>query len=803
MISFPPSLIRCLRSLGLWLPLLLLLLPACSDEAGLEVPSLHGVSLSETTVRLSPKAQFHTLCALSATQGGQWAVRTDCDWIVLSDSVTGDDGYIEFLVSGLSGGAARTGRICFYPTGCPGVEAAVCEVVQGEADGANSELPAAQTMRVGYGYNIYGLYQSDVSTTAPIIDYNRLLKLNNEINLMQTEQRSLLNIDHTVARNRVELAELLTKEQETTTSNITGSSKTCKNSSASSGLQYNEELYVQLSLNKTCRWRNLDVGALLWQIDRDAAAVFTDDFLKLRNDIIANPGNKDKIDELLRTYGTHMVVQSELGASIQVSVAFNQQMSGELEMRAADFEDFFFRNKSSDFLIDSKYVKDVVTDFRTSDNSCVVSGGSAGAREELRSCIRTQGRILPGVLEAWLNSTSPDPAAPEGEEALAPINFRCIPIWILFPSSVTAGIITAAKAMGSQSNNRVDDLAAGTAFYEISLTDELLSFAGGPADTQVRTLYVDAGGAGLSPILEICNEYVPTLRGDRRVPVVYGLRDGSPFVGAGFFPGDGEGNPPAWLTFSDGQVYVRPIEGCAADSVLRRIFFINGRIYEKNFNTQCTAPRSPRPVDQYLAFTKQYPIVKIGSGYWTRTPIAERMYFGDYYVPNDFSSAFQLQERMGTNGYLYASVFGRNKNTFMKKYPDRYGADEHSIYGKRTKWYLPKSTDLLELMDYVGNNPRMLMKNQASGFEASFIGVYGPWDDVVKDLFGEEEVKYRYMGEYCFIPGKDENNAKNGMVLALHKDYSLGTLSIQSVYLNYYPIRLFRTPWWKYPEIFR
>ena len=798
------SLFHFFRSHGLWLLCLpLLLLSACSDDDDLALPSAQPVSLSETTVRLTPKAQFHTLRAQTATSGEQLTVTTDCDWIILTDSVTGDDGYFEFCVSALTDGVPRTGRIIFSSSANSAVETAVCEVVQGETDGMNSELPATQTMRVGYGYNIYGLYQSDVNTTAPIIDYNCLLKLNEEINLMQTEQRSLLDINHTVARNRVEMAELLTKEQETTSSKLTGATKTCKSGSSSSSFQHNEELYVQLSLNKTCQWRNLDVGCLLWQIDKDPSSLFTDDFLKLREEIIANPGNKEKVDKLLQTYGTHMVVQSELGASIQVSIAFNQQMSGELQMRAADFEDFFFRNKSSDFLIDTKYVKDVVTDFVDKDNSCVISGGTPQTQEQLLGSIREQGRILPEVLEAWLSSTSLDPTTPEGQEGLAPIKFRCIPIWTLFPSSAAGNIITAAKAMGSQSNNKVDDLTAGTAFYEINLTDELLSFGNGSADTQVRTLYVDAGGQGLTPILEICNEYVPTLRGDRRVPVVYGLRDGSPFIGSGFFPGDGEGNPPAWLTFSDGLVYVRPIEGCDADSVLRRIFFINGRIYEKNFNTQCTAPRSPRPVDQYLAFTKQYPIVKIGSGYWTRTPIAERMYFGDYYVPDDFSSAFQLQERMGTNGYLYASVFGRNKNTFMKKYPDRYGDDEHSIYGKRTKWYLPKNADLLELMDYVGNNPRMLMKNQTSGFEASFIGVFGPWDDVVKDLFGEEVVKYRYMGEYCFIPGKDENNAKNGLVLALHKNYSLGTLSIQSVYLNYYPIRLFRTSYWKYPEIDR
>lgn len=804
MTTFFFSLFHFFRSHGLWLLCLpLLLLSACSDDDDLALPSAQPVSLSETTVRLTPKAQFHTLRALSATPDEQLTVTTDCDWIILTDSVTGTDGYFEFCVSALTDGVPRTGRIVFSSSAKPAVEAAVCEVVQGEADGMNSELPANQTMRVGYGYNIYGLYQSDVNTTAPIIDYNRLLKLNEEINLMQTEQRSLLDINHTVARNRVELAELLTKEQETTSSSITGATKTCKSGSSSSSFQHNEELYVQLSLNKTCQWRNLDVGCLLWQIDKDPSLLFTDDFLKLRNEIIANPGNKDKIDKLLQTYGTHMVVQSELGASIQVSIAFNQQMSGELEMRAADFEDFFFRNKSSDFLIDTKYVKDVVTDFVNKDNSCVISGGTPQTQEQLRNSIREQGRLLPEVLEAWLSSTSLDPTTPQGEEGLAPINFRCIPIWILFPSSVAGNIITAAKAMGSQSNNSVDDLTAGTAFYEINLTNELLSFGNGPADTQVRTLYVDAGGQGLTPILEICNEYVPTLRGDRRVPVVYGLRDGSPFIGAGFFPGDGEGNPPAWLTFSDGQVYVRPIEGCDADSVMRRIFFINGRIYEKNFNTQCYAPKSPRSVDQYLQFTKQYPIVKIGSGYWTRTPICERMYFGDYYSPGDPNSAFQLQEKIGANGYLFASVYGRNKNSFLNKYVKVYGDDEHSVYGKRTKWYLPKNADLSELMDYVGNNPRMLMKNQASGFEATFIGVYGPWDDVVKDLFGEEVVKYRYVDEYCFIPGKNENNAGNGMVLALHKDYTLNLLSTQSVYLNYYPIRLFRTAYWKYLEIER
>lgn len=795
------SLFHFFRSHGLWLLCLpLLLLSACSDDDDLALPSAQPISLSETTVRLTPKAQFHTLRAQTATSGEQLTVTTDCDWIILTDSVTGDDGYFEFYVSALTDGVPRTGRIIFSSSANPAVETAVCEVVQGETDGMNSELSATQTMRVGYGYNIYGLYQSDVNTTAPIIDYNRLLKLNEEINLMQIEQRSLLDINHTVARNRVEMAELLTKEQETTSSKLTGATKTCKSGSSSSTFQHNEELYVQLSLNKTCQWRNLDVGCLLWQIDKDPSALFTDDFLKLREEIIANPGNKDKINQLLQTYGTHMVVQSELGASIQVSIAFNQQMSGELQMRAADFEDFFFRNKSSDFLIDTKYVKDVVTDFVNKDNSCVISGGSPQTQEQLRNSIREQGRLLPEVLEAWLSSTSLDPTTPQGEEGLAPINFRCIPIWILFPSSAAGNIITAAKAMGSQSNNSVDDLTAGTAFYEINLTNELLSFGNGPADTQVRTLYVDAGGQGLTPILEICNEYVPTLRGDRRVPVVYGLREGSPFIGAGFFPGDGEGNPPAWLTFSDGQVYVRPIEGCDADSVLRRIFFINGRIYEKNFNTQCYAPKSSRIVDQYLTFTTQYPIVKIGSGYWTRTLISENMNF----VATSSSGSLLSQEMIHSNGYLYASVYGYNHDRFMYYYGHLYGSDVNEITGNRTKWFLPQSSDLMELMDYVGNNPRMLMKNQTSGFEAQFLGMFGAWDDVNGVGFTN---KYDFqLADYCFTPGQDRDGDKlEGMVLALSKDYQLKIYSIQynpnSIYYNRYPIRLFRTSYWKYPNI--
>ena len=132
----PFSLIRCFWSHGLWLLCLLLFLPACSADNGLEAPSLHPVSLSETTVQLSPKAQFHTLRALSATPGEQLAVKVDCDWIVLTDSVTGPDGYMEFLVSAPAGGVSRTGRISFFSPAHPGVEAAVCEVVQGEAVGA-------------------------------------------------------------------------------------------------------------------------------------------------------------------------------------------------------------------------------------------------------------------------------------------------------------------------------------------------------------------------------------------------------------------------------------------------------------------------------------------------------------------------------------------------------------------------------------------------------------------------------------------------------------------------------------------
>ncbi|WP_289479434.1 hypothetical protein, partial [Klebsiella pneumoniae] len=79
---------------------------------------------------------------------------------------------------------------------------------------------------------------------------------------------------------------------------------------------------------------------------------------------------------------------------------------------------------------------------------------------------------------------------------------------------------------------------------------------------------------------EVCNEYVPAIRGDKRITIIYGIKNGRTFHGVGFFPGDGEGNPPAFLTFSDGDVYVKPIKEKDAFEKVDTVYYLHGNIYE-------------------------------------------------------------------------------------------------------------------------------------------------------------------------------------------------------------------------------
>lgn len=777
-----------------------LFLTSCSDDDEMPPSSSTGtlLELSEEKVSLSTKEQYRSIQVIKKKSGLSLSIGCDAEWIKMQADTIAWDGYFEFLVEADADGVERSTYLRFTATDGTMTETVECEIIQGEDSGSNYEEPATKTMRVGYGYNIFGPFQRDVSVMSPIISQNYLNKVNDALHLVETNPRSELKTEKVTARSLMEMGQLLTQMEEKSKSGIvSGASKTV-NIHSTSNYEGADNQYAYIRLLKTVAMRSLDIGVMSMLLNK-GEPLFTPEFEKMRKKVIESP-TVDNINTLLNQFGTHLVVQAELGASIELSVNFSHHMKGSLEMRTEDFADYFFRGESSSFLLPDNKIEGM-TNNMTIDKTCIVTGGSATAKTNLETEIAQKGIPSQTVLKAWLDSSSGDITTDAVAATLVPVNFKLIPIWYLFPTECVGVIIRAVNERAQRSDSQIADNKLGTDYYKIELTDDLLKFGEKTEDTQVKVLYAQNGNSSiLTPTLEICYEYVPQIRGDKRIPIVYGIRNGSPYIGAGFFPGDGNGNPPAWLTFSDGEAFVLPVEGADAKQQIRTLYYLHGNIYEKNYGIDVSTPQSMRLVEQYFKLTKQYPIVKIGEGYWIRKNIEEDMYFGEPIDPSYEYSEYELREAyFEDRNMLYACIFYGNSPELTSYYGDMYGSDMNEIYGKRTKWFLPMKQDIYNLETYVGDNPRILLKKQVSGFEAQFEGVYGIWDDLGNQPFSSFSLHYQ--GEYCFIPCKDENNVSNGIALILSKDYRLSLSTIEKAQENNYPVRLYRTAYWVYPNI--
>ena len=771
---------------------------SCSDD-GIEIKNDEDklFTLSDQKLSVSSKAQYRSLQIVQAVENLKIVIESDSEWIRLPEDTIGSDGWFDIYIDEDKEGMERSGQLTVTASDGMDSHTEICEIRQSEDKGTNDyEEPASKSMRVGYGYDIFGKYMNDLSVKEPILSQSLLSQYTDASGLVETSSRSVLDIEKNTSRGLVEMAQMLTKKEEKTESGITGNSRTV-NEISSSSYDGTSSQYAYIRFYKTAAMRSIDLGMLKMMLDQ-GKQLFSDDFAEVRAQIIKDPSNEANINDMLDKFGTHLVVQGELGAAIEVTARFDKNLTGGLDMRAEDFADYFFKGETSSFILSTGQIKDLQTQVKVGVN-CHIYGGSATTKEALREDINNNGRVKEDILLDWLNSSSGNASDNEIAQALVPINFQLIPVWELFPKECLNPIFNAVKRIAERSTNKVADSVTGIDYYQIELTPELLSFKDDADATLVKVLYASNTQSGtLSPVLEICNEYVPVIRGDKRITVIYGIKDGRTFHGAGFFPGDGEGNPPAWLTFSEGDVYVKPVKGAGAFEKMNRVYYLHGNIYETSLGVDTPVPSKQEIVEQYLTIRHDdapYPIVKIGSGYWTRKNIMESLGFGEPVDSTDPDSFDYYNYEEIVDNMLYANIFYGNSPAFQYDYPDIFDA-KTDIDGKRIHWYLPHVSDIRNLETYVGNNCKALFSGQQSGFEAQFSGYFGDHDDLNSGTyFGKYGL--HYVNEYCFIASK-ENEKESGEALILSSNYTLKRCKINKVLDNWYPIRPYRTAYYIY-----
>ncbi len=768
---------------------------SCSDDDELPQPT-SPVKLSEQEIEINSGGRYYSV-TVSADSLHRVLATSNVSWIELDQENPNAAGSIAFYVQPNEGSTSREGIITFKLDKNDTPATLVVHQHSTAEDDANS-LPGGQLTRqsrVGYGYNMLIDYIDPKSVTEAIIDYNKVVAAEQTWgSIIAEEGRSQQELQIHCSYSIEEMASWMT-EQTTTETKMFFCNKKVEKFKRVSEYKLDQRTYGFSSLAKTVATRYLDEGKLESIIRSGGYDIFTSQFRKLYDEVNRAPSDQN-IVQLIKTFGTHLIIYADLGGRLDYMVNFrSEETSRESVEKYMKYKNG--KQKQNDETQEASH------NICNSGDSLAfdIYGGSRAAIAKLTSSRSVKdpfAQIDASLLDGWLKSvTTSDPTS------VSMVRCHLMPVWQLFTNATARSMIISAVlklSSGSNfaSNSSLEELAKRLEeleldnYYRFDLNSKMEQWGTDANATLVRLAYFQ----GL-PKVEICNEYVPELRGDKRVTVYYPIYKHITNIRRGLFPGDGE-NPPAEITFdTKGGCYVMPLKNFKAGDRLTTVYYIDGAFYPTNMGIDIR-PVSMTLKDYRVDFYEggsNYPVVKIGPGYWIRKNITGEMYFGEPVDPYDPECYDYYTYEEQRNGMLFSNVFYGNSLAYRTNHPGTFDADVDE-FGNRIHWYLPRVEDVRTLERYIGTNCKALFPKQQSGFEAQFAGYYGLYDDLNNGkAFSYFEM--HYVGEYCFIPSK-EVLLNSGEALVLSPNYTLRRCGINKDRNNYYPIRAYRSSYYKY-----
>jgi hypothetical protein len=767
--------------------LLVVVVTACHDDTDNSL-TRGLITLSETELETGHDGRYFIITAKAANGTAldleQVQVHVDADWVALDADTLSSTGALSLYVNPNKGDRSRDAKVTFSLNG---QEAATLPIHQrSEAEDDDNALSLTRKAFVGFGYNMLIDYNDPKSVVEQVIDSAKLIKAEETWGTILAEEgRARQSLALHASFSIEEMSEWMTK-QSCTESSFLCINKSVHEFKSVSSYSLDQRTYGYSSLRKVVTTRYIDEGKLESIIRQGGYDVFTDDFRKLYNEVNNSP-TKENVKKLVTTFGTHLVTYADLGGRLDYSVNFSSEETSRQTVER------FMKYKNGAAEKSHEIEKASHNIVNNGDTLCFdIYGGSKDAKDALCKSSATKdlyGQVDASLLGAWLNSI--DASKPDN---ISLVCCQLLPIWQLFTNidartAIINHILELARATGDDLTNRLQELGLDN-YYTLPLTDDLLSFKNSTSATLVRLAYYNK-----QPKVEVCNEYVPQLRGDRRVTIVYPIRKNQTNICRGIFPGDGE-NAPAEVSFdSDGGCYVVPLDGYKPGDKLDSLYYIDGAFYTKDMGIKSLVV-NPTIEDHYMTFWNGpiYPVVKIGFSYWTRQNMREEMAFGEPFDPDDPDGDYDSSEQV-INNMLYANIFCSNSASFRESYPGLFD-DETDALGYRLHWYVPRVADLTALQTFLGGHCKSLFAKQQSGFEAQFAGYYGSCDDMNGGRsFGDGE-KLRYNGQQCFVAAKDNSNS--GCVLVISPSYTLRQVDTNRERDNWYPVRPCRTSRYKY-----
>lgn len=788
-------------------------LVACKDDV---VPDWEPAeALSVTSADGTLFSRFASYESLAVSIEGKAAadsvimVSSDADWLTVESARLPADGILSLATTNNEGNTRREATLIF--TAANGRQAQLAVSQQGMADDVNNGDPRSDGY-LGYGYDIYQRLDNPMSVrkTCPVLalDALRSFSAQHTYEVVHDCRLSRTDVNVYAARTASEFSQQLTSSASNTDVLLMGCRQDCEQAEAVS-----HETNIMLSnmaygcMEKAVWSRTIDKGALLNLRDRGRdffSPMFQRDLLRVTGQVGA--ARAQALERLLDKYGTHIVMQADYGGKITFTFTMSKMGSVQHTEEAREQAEFTFGRLPKATCTDEH--SSAISSSKRADGAIQVQGGSPAARAQLRADIRAMGdndQLNPEHLLEWLSSINYS-NHPGTDENLEIIHFDLLPLWELFTGDLRMEVLSAVIKRASKSNCQVRDASLQTDLYWLPVDgiDTGTSASGGELKSLSRIYYVKG-----VPVLNVCSEYVPQIRSDRRITVAYPIWENRIQLTQGLFVGDGT-HRPAYLMFGQRTCHVVPIDTLSASTILHHIAYAGGNLYPDRHGL-VFQPVSPEIHDDLFLYNyagDHYltPVVKVGSTFWTRRDIDHDMGFTPDPDENDDIRDIVQGDALYTGFQFELFNYAAAVNAWNYGYqPDP------AVKGPgNQRWFLPHPSQVEALYAYVGQNPKVLFRGQASGFEAQFHGYYGNIDIQDSNALLAGGLAHRADGVLNVIASRASADNADACLLLLDTHYRLSLIDDNTYAtgsnarywrMNYYPVRLCRGAQYQYPSL--
>ena len=435
---------------------------------------------------------------------------------------------------------------------------------------------------------------------------------------------------------------------------------------------------------------------------------------------ISYKSNDEGFKDLIRDYGTHVIVRSGLGGRIRRS------MEVDLTKVSSSYDVKAYVKASYSGAVDASAEVDehYKESYKESKEAVKIETDVLGGTEDLNKKLMTKDGFTRANINAWMSSVT--------KSQMALVSFdegSLIPIYELVDREATvaedgfSGEDRYLALKGYIDNNMGKD--PDFSYYNCGTTFEfnIPTFENKWNSTLIKDIYCDGHW-----VAQVCNEYIPEINRDERVTVVYPVIVNRPRYYMGFFLGNSS-HKPARVSWSGTSVSIVEYDDLDFGKV-SKLYLRGASIKSEPFEMKSMTTETRDEYLQGLKGTGQnyqgekynYPIVKIFNNIWIRENYKHQVYVQP------------------------ARDWKVNNETLHEVYYRISLAEQACPSG----WRLPSYDDYQNMVDKLSHNGHSLpalacsaLDNNVTGFSVYFPGYYGGnWGNDTGSWYNNDKVHF-------------------------------------------------------------